>query len=239
MFAEDALPELDVVAHMVTLLIHHEISHFRTLIATVKSALDITKSRDAETGSHISRMSRYARVIALELARTHKLDDQFVENIYLFAPLHDVGKIKIPDGILLKNCGLTEEEFAVMKTHTNAGAELIDMLLTNFGLDVLEHVDQLRNIALYHHEAWDGSGYPEHLAAQQIPLEARIVAVADVFDALTSKRPYKEAWSNEVAFEELKKLAGVRLDRECVEALIKHRSDIETIQSRFLENPLG
>ena len=239
MFGKRLLSELDVIAHMVTLLIYHERSHFHTLLATIKSAWDMTNSRDSETGSHIARMSRYAQIIALDVAKAHGLDDQYVEYVFLFAPLHDIGKIKIPDSILLKKGHLTPEEFEIMKTHTQAGAEMIDTLLRNFGLNELTHVSNLRNIALYHHEAWNGKGYPEGLIGQQIPLEARIVAVADVFDALTSKRPYKDAWTNDAAFEELRKLADVKLDRECVEALVRHRDQIELIQRRYAEDLFG
>jgi HD-GYP domain-containing protein (c-di-GMP phosphodiesterase class II) len=122
-----------------------------------------------------------------------------------------------------------------MKGHAIKGREIIDTILRDFGLESLHHIDVLRNIAEFHHEAINGRGYPHGLVGERIPIEARIIAVADMFDALTSKRPYKEAWPNEVAFNLLKELAGVRLDRDCVEALIQNRSDIEKIQIRFKE----
>lgn len=238
-FDERALSELDVIAHMIILLIYNERSNVRTLLATIKSALELTHSRDPETGCHLERMSRYARLIAKSLAVAHALSDEFVEHVFLFAPLHDLGKLTIPDRILLKAGPLNEEEFAVMKTHSEEGRRLIDKLLENYGLRGISHVDVLRNIARYHHEAMDGSGYPVRLAGDAIPLEARIVAVADVFDALTSKRPYKDAWTNEAAFTRLREMAGVKLDQECVEALICHVSEVLEIQRAFQEDKYG
>jgi len=116
---------------------------------------------------------------------------------------------------------------------------MIDELLVSFGLEGVEHVDILRNIAAYHHESINGSGYPEGKAGDEIPLEARIVAVADVFDALTSRRAYKEAWSNDDAFATLQTMAGDKLDKDCVEALLKHRDDVEDVQARYKENTRG
>ena len=238
-FTERLLSDLDVIAHMVTLLVYNERSRVRTLLATIKSALDITHSRDPETGSHIQRMSRYARLIAQELAEQFKLDDQFVEHVYLFSPLHDIGKIKIPDRILLKEGKLTDEEFSVMKTHSQEGKLLVEKLIDNYGLGGVSHIEMLKNIVLHHHEAMDGSGYPLQLQGSDIPLESRIVAVADIFDALTSRRPYKEAWSNDSAFAQLEKLSRTKLDADCVAALKKQRSAIEQIQLNFLENSYG
>ena len=238
-FADKTAPELDMIGCMITLLIYNEHSNIRTLIATVKSAIDVTHFRDPETCTHLERMSRYARLIARELAPKYKLDDAFIEHIYLFAPLHDIGKIKVPDSVLLKEDKLSDEEFEIMKQHVENGRELIDSLLTNFGLAGVNFVGILRNIILYHHEYLDGSGYPYGLTSESIPIESKIVTAADIFDALTSKRPYKEAWTNEQAFDELKKLAGTKLDAECVEALLNNESEIISIQSTFKENEFG
>ena len=238
-FNEHVMIELDMIGHMITLLIFNERANIRTLLATVKSALNMTHSRDPETASHLERMSRYTRLIAKALAGKYDFDDQYIEHIYLFAPLHDLGKIKVPDRILLKPDKLTSEEFSVMKDHPKDGRELIDSLMENYGLSGIGYVSMLRNIANYHHEYVDGSGYPEGLVGEAIPIEARIVTVADVFDALTSERPYKKAWSNEEAYKKLKEMSGKQFDPQCVEALLNNKDEIEAIQRTFMENDYG
>ncbi len=224
---------------MISLLVINEQKSVRTLTAAIKTTGHITHIRDPETGSHMDRMSRFSRLIASSLAEKYKLDDDYIEHVFMFSPLHDIGKIGIPDQILLKPGKLTEEETRIMHSHAQKGREIIDELLKNFALDDFGYADILRNIAAFHHEAVNGSGYPEGRKGEQIPLEARIVAVADVFDALTSRRPYKDAWSNDSAFETLQKMAGEKLDAECVSALIENRTQVEKIQQQFKEDPLG
>ncbi len=130
---------------------------------------------------------------------------------------------------------LSEAEFEVMKMHTVKGRQMIDELINNFELNRLKDIGILRNIAEFHHEKVNGSGYPSGLKGEDIPLEARIVAVADVFDALTSKRPYKEAWANQDAFTLLASLAGEKFDQDCVNALIHKEAEINAIQVTFQE----
>lgn len=238
-FTEMVLGQIDIYAHMITLTVLNELNSIRILTAAVKTTGSITHIRDPETGSHIDRMSRYSRLIATELSKKYHLTDTYIEHIFMFSPLHDIGKIGIPDSILLKPEKLSDNERTVMKTHSRKGREMIDELLGNFGLENIEHKDVLRNIAEFHHEAVNGEGYPSGIKGDEIPLEARIVAVADVFDALTSARPYKEAWSNEKAIQTLKELSGETLDQDCVNALIKNIEDVEKIQKQFNENPFG
>ncbi len=238
-FQENILNQLDMAAHILTLIVAHEQDVVHTLQASIKSAMHFTHHRDPETASHIDRMSRFSRLIAEELAEKHRFDDDFIEHIFLFSPLHDIGKITIPDSVLLKPGKLNKEEFELMKEHAQRGREIIEAMLEDFNLDGLKHIDILKNIAQCHHEACDGSGYPNGLTKEQIPIEARIVAVADIFDALTSTRPYKQAWTNDKAFEALRAMAGTKLDAECVDALIKHREEIEDIQTLFKENSIG
>jgi HD-GYP domain-containing protein (c-di-GMP phosphodiesterase class II) len=238
-FQPEVLSHLDVFGHMISLLIIDELSAVRTLLAAVKTASDMTHQRDPETGGHLDRMSRYARLIANALAETYDLDDEYIEHVFMFSPLHDIGKIGIPDKILLKPGRLTDSEFEIMKSHASRGREIVDDILDNFGLEAFQDISLLRNIAEYHHEAINGTGYPKGLQGDDIPLEARVVAVADVFDALTSRRPYKEAWSNDESFETLRRLAGTKLDLDCVEALIMNREQVERIQAQFKEDPFG
>lgn len=238
-FTENVLSVLDVYGHLIALMIVNELASLKVMNAALKTTSGITHFRDPETGSHLDRMSRYSRIIAEALAGRYDLDDAYIEHVFMFSPLHDIGKIAIPDSILLKPGPLNEEERSVMNTHARKGREMIDDIVMNFGFNSINHIDVLRNIAEFHHEAVNGSGYPAGKQHDEIPLEARIVAVADVFDALTSHRPYKEAWSNEKAFALLKQLAGEKLDADCVNALIENRSKVEAIQKQFKENIYG
>jgi len=238
-FTDVTLNQLDVFGHMVSLMVINELTTMRTLLAAVTTTSHFTHLRDPETGSHIDRMSRYARLIAGVLAPRHQLDDAYIEHVFMYSPLHDIGKIAIPDRILFKPGELDENELNVMRTHSRKGREIIDEVLANFGLDGVQQINILRNIAEFHHESMDGRGYPSGLRGADIPLEARIVAVADIFDALTSRRPYKDAWTNDDAFALLNRMAGEKLDAECVNALIDNRDEVERIQQQFQENPLG
>lgn len=238
-FNENVLSHLDLYGHMISLLVINELSSVQTLTAAIKTTGNISHLRDPETGSHLDRMSRYSRIIAESLASKYDLNDAYIEHVFMFAPLHDLGKVGIPDNILLKPGPLSDEEMSIMQTHSHKGREMIDDLLENFALVNFEHVDVLKNIAEFHHEAMNGSGYPHGISGQKIPLEARIVAVADVFDALTSIRSYKEAWSNEKAIETLNELAGEVLDKDCVNALIENIDKVVEIQEQFAEDSHG
>lgn len=178
--------------------------------------------RDPETGAHIKRMAHYSQLIAQQLG----MDNGFQKLVLEAAPLHDVGKIGIPDSILLKPGKLTEEEFEIMKGHSSLGFEL----LKDSASDVLMAGAE---IALHHHEKFDGSGYPRGLAGESIAILGRIVAVADVFDALTSVRPYKKAWSLTEARIYLEEGRGKHFDPRCVDALLSGWDKIEDIRSRF------
>ena len=191
-----------------------------------------------ETGSHLTRKHATA-VDRRSTAEKYNLDDAYIEHIFMFSPLHDIGKISIPDSILLKPGRLDDQERTIMNTHAQKGRDMIDDIVMNFGFNSIDHINILRNIAEFHHEAVNGTGYPSGKKGQEIPLEARIVAVADVFDALTSQRPYKEAWSNQKAFDMLKQMAGTQLDSDCVNALINNEKAIESIQQQFKENIYG
>ena len=180
--------------------------------------------RDNETGEHIKRMSYYAAAIAQKMG----LKNKTVETLLYAACMHDVGKIGIPDCIMLKQGKLDEKEWEIMKRHTTIGADILA------GSDI-GVVKMGRIIALTHHEKWDGSGYPDGLKARDIPLVGRIVAVADVFDALTSERPYKEAYSVEKSNRIIIEGKGVHFDPEVVDAFLSIQDTILEIKSRYKE----
>jgi HD-GYP domain-containing protein (c-di-GMP phosphodiesterase class II) len=235
-FSATVVRHLSVYAHLISLMIIHALAPAGVLRSVVDMAREISHFRDEETGAHLDRMARYSRLIAKTLADqdpADEIDDEFVEFVFLFAPLHDVGKIAIPDHILLKPGRLTREEFDIMKTHVAKGVAIVDRIAQNFGVGPAQHVDLMRNIVRFHHESFDGSGYLEHRRGEDIPLEARVVTVADVFDALTTTRPYKPAWSNDDAFALLEDRAGRAFDPACVAALTRCREAVETIQRRF------
>jgi HD-GYP domain-containing protein (c-di-GMP phosphodiesterase class II) len=238
-FTETVLRQIDPIGHLIALTIISDLTSVQTLLATVKSARDMGHLRDDETGSHQDRMSRYTRLIARQLAGKYRFSDEYIENLTSFSVLHDIGKMGVPDLILLKPGRLDGGEFDQMKQHTLKGRKIIDQLVENYDFGGLPQVEMLRNIAEMHHEAMDGSGYPHGIKGEAIPIEARITAVADVFDALTSRRPYKEAWSNDDAFALLSSLSGVKLDADCVQALVEGRNEVEAIQQQFRENDVG
>ncbi len=178
--------------------------------------------RDAETGNHILRMARYSRLIAEGIG----LNQARCSLIEMAAPMHDIGKIGIPDQILLKPGRLTADEFEVMKNHPMIGYKILKESPSSI-------LNQGAQIALGHHEKYDGSGYPQGLKGNDIPLEARIVAVADVFDALTSVRPYKKSWANDDALSYLTANRGKHFDPACVDAFLSQISKITLVQQQL------
>lgn len=234
-FDKSSLHYLDAIGHLLSLVISHDLIQMKNILASVKTAKHIMQHRDDETATHLVRMAHFSQLIATEIAEKHQLTDEFIEKLFLFAPLHDLGKIGTPDEILLKPGKLSRDEFEIMKQHTTIGRDIIDNMLENFNFQSNSSLTILRNIAELHHESINGKGYPYGLKAGEIPIEARIISVADVFDALTSKRPYKEAWSNEEAFKVLKSLAGIKLDENCVQALINNEEKVMEIQEKFLQ----
>jgi len=194
----------------------------RTILGSFAS---LVEARSLETGDHIRRVSRYTDMIAKALKKQGKfadiLNDDYIRILVDSAPLHDVGKISVRDTILLKPGKLTPEEFEEMKKHAELGAKVIKNTMA--GLESQEYVDMATEIAKHHHERWDGTGYPDGLKGEQIPLSARIVAVADCYDAMTSKRCYKEAFPDKKALGILKEEAGSHFDPQVVEAFISNK----------------
>ncbi len=234
-FKRKHLYEVDLFCHLLANLVKTELVAVKVMISAIKTANDLVHYRDPETGNHLERMSRFARLIALDLVKRkrYSFNDDFIEHLFLFSPLHDLGKIAIPDDILLKPGRLNDSEFQIMRTHAEKGREAIDSIIKNFGFESFGSMAMLQHIAEYHHEAIDGSGYPHGLEGAKIPIEARITAVADIFDALTSTRPYKPAWSNEEALDHLKRLSLTKLDRNCVKSLERSLPQVKEIQEKF------
>lgn len=237
-FTGGLLDLLSVFSQVISSLVIRETAFVRTVTAAIHTAQNITRHKDQETGAHLERMAHYSRLIAASLAGSHGFDDEFIEYVHLFAPMHDIGKVAVPDAVLLKPGKLTAEEFATIRKHTTVGREIIKNMVNEFAIDSFPHIQMLKNIVELHHETLDGSGYPHGLRGAEIPVEARICAVADIFDALTSYRPYKPAWGNATAFAMLRRLSGGKLDRDCVEALIANSEKIDEIQAIFGENKL-
>jgi HD-GYP domain-containing protein (c-di-GMP phosphodiesterase class II) len=194
--------------------------------------------RDAATGSHLERVNRITRLIATAVAPHYGLSEAFVELVSTNARLHDIGKIGIPDAILLKPGRLDDAEMAVMRTHVEKGLEILERVLAAQGVADQEAVRVMTNLVASHHERLDGTGYPKGLRGEQIPLEGRIVAVADVFDALTHTRPYRQSLSVEEGLAIVRQQADAgQLDPVCVAALEAQRPALERIVAEFRDQP--
>lgn len=226
--------DLEIYVQLCRLSVLSLVNLANTVQGLVRVAKDFAHLRDIETGCHIDRMSTYCRLIAREVAPHYARDDEFVEHVYLFSPLHDIGKVGIADDILLKRGSLSDEEREIMQGHVGLGRRLVEQVIKDTGLEGMPYLRILLNIVDFHHEYLDGSGYPHGLSGDDVPLEARIATVADIFDALTSERPYKRPWVNLDALQELRRMAGAgQLDGRCVEALGKRMEQICAIQQRF------
>ena len=198
---------------------------------------DLVENRDSSSGDHVRKTASYVAIALYKMREmgfyTDQLTDKFISDVIKSAPLHDIGKIQIPDAILNKPARLTDEEFEIMKKHTVFGAAVLQQ-----ALDTLPYSDYLReakNLTAHHHEKWDGTGYPDGLAGEDIPLSARVMAVADVFDALVSKRCYKEPYSFEDAMEIIRKDAGTHFDPKVAEAFLAAADEVRATSERYMD----
>ncbi len=190
---------------------------------------NLVESRDESTGGHVKRTSRYVEMLARELRKRGVyrgiVNAEFINNLASAAPMHDIGKMSIPDHILQKPGKLTDEEFAVMKTHAENGGKIIKQTFSHIGDD--NYRQMVYEVARYHHEKWNGKGYPEGRSKQEIPLAARIMAVADVFDAISQKRCYREAIPLEECFDIIEKGSGVDFEPKLVDVFLSMKEKIK------------
>ena len=206
-----------------------EITHIQRSV--IASFANIVEARDDSTGTHIKRTSAYVRIIAENLRQmgrhTQTLTDEYITTLEDVAPLHDIGKISISDSILCKPGKLTAEEYAVIKTHTTTGADIIEKAMR--GVETDEYVSMGMDVTLYHHEKWAGGGYPEGLSGEAIPLSARIMAIADVYDAVCSPRCYKPAISRAEARKIILAGRGTHFDPDVADAFLRGIREIEQV----------
>ena len=216
------------------------IEHYTEAVTQMQRGLiitmaDLVENRDSDTGAHIQKTAAYVRIIMEGLRKKgyyyEKLTDKYMSDVEMSAPLHDIGKINISDTILNKKGKLTDEEYDIMKTHTTAGRKIMERAISTVQGE--SYLKEARNMAAYHHEKWDGSGYPDGLHGEVIPLSARIMAVADVFDALVSKRVYKPAMPMDQALEILKKDSGTHFDPKCVEVFLDSIDDVKAVMRKY------
>ncbi len=205
---------------------------------TIFALASLAETRDLETGNHIRRTQHYVRILAGQLKHHphfgYFLTDEAIDMLFKSAPLHDIGKVGIPDHILLKKSPLTHEEFEVMKRHTTLGRDAIQSAEDQLGMPVA-FLDMAKEIALYHQEKWDGSGYPTGAKGEEIPISARLMALADVYDALISKRNYKNDMTHEEAREIICSERGTHFDPDVVDAFLTTQDDFRKVAARFVD----
>jgi len=222
--------ELLLISNLIAMALALEFDAIRSITASTEVANEFIHLRDFETGAHLERMALYTQLIANQLAEKYQLTDEYIERVYRAAPLHDIGKIGIPDSILLKPGKLDQQEWQNMQSHVEKGEHIAERILHSLCLNDCINSKLIINVIGQHHEFLDGSGYPRQLSGDEISLEARMVTVADIFDALTSSRPYKHAWSLQDAFDELYRMVELgKIDINCVDALAAQQQQILSI----------
>lgn len=228
---------LSSIANALAISFEKSFVYDELILASIKGFAGIVESKDHVTGNHIDRMSQYAKFIAEALYEDkcyiQEIDENFIEQIFKFSALHDIGKVGIEDSILNKPGKLTDQEFDVMKAHANIGYKILKDMSSSKFFNRTDFFKIAMDITRYHHEKYDGTGYPEGLVGKKIPIAARIVAIADVFDALTSERPYKSALAYEEALSILKEGRGRHFDPEIIDCLIHHETGFKALYRKM------
>lgn len=235
-FSEDLLGHLNVYAGLLSAIIQTEMASAQMLSAAVFTAKRFNHWRDQDNSAHLARVAHFARLVAENVVERNEVSEHFIELLFQFAPLHDIGKAALPDDIRNQTGELNYEQRTLMHTHTVLGMNIVDELLGRFGLNKLAAADMLRYVVLYHHERWDGGGYPSGLRGNAIPLAARIVGLADCFDSLLSPFPYKQAWTYNQTKQYILEQRGHQFDPQCVDALFADESHIHAIRDRYRNN---
>ncbi|MGC9423850.1 HD-GYP domain-containing protein [Vibrio sp.] len=225
-------PFIDIIRFVVS----SEYDLVHSLITAATEINEKSVEHWQESRAHKERISRFARVIALEVASIYQLDDELIEHISQFSKCHDIGKLSVPSQLLNKPSALGHDERVLLNQHVEKGIEIINQIIDEIGSPEHPSVSILKEIVAYHHEFLDGSGYPYGLTEESIPISARIIAVANIFDALTNHRPYKQAWSIPFALLELEKMVNAgKLDKHCVNALRYHQDYIKRVIEAYPE----
>lgn len=231
-FSPTVTQSLTSYAELINSTLVQEIGPIKTLRVTLKTAKQFATQND-ENQTHLLRIGRYAHLLAMKVSAERDIPDDYAEFILKYAPLLDIGKIGIPDSILRKHTRLNSTEFDTVKEHVTIGLRIVDSIIGQFELDGLQHLAILRNIVGTHHERYDGTGYPNEIAGEDIPLEGRISAIADVLDALTSDRPHRGCWDFDVGVDYIVDRAGTHFDPLCARILDACREEFREIHDRY------
>ena len=198
---------------------------------------DIFENQNIDSKAHVQKTAEYVRIMLESLRRkgyyTEKISDKYINDVEMSAPLYDIGKVKVPGSILNKHGELTPDEREIMKTHTTEGRKILENAIAT--VEGENYLKEARNMAAYHHEHWDGTGYPLGLHGEVIPLSARIMSIADAFDEMTSPRKYREAISPQEALDKIKEGAGKQYDPKCVEAFADSFTEVKSVIRKYPE----
>ncbi|WP_456295780.1 HD domain-containing protein [Vibrio sp. AK197] len=235
-FSEHSIELLMPYINMIKFSVVSENDIVHLIASTARQLFDEANLGLKDSQAHKERIGYYTKLIASYIADDYGFDDETVEHLSLFAQFHDIGKVRLPEQLICQHCQLDEVERAQMRDYIQHGMDIVDDILDSFGFPQHPSIMLLTEIMAYHQEYLDGSGYPKGLCGEQIPISARIVTTANVFDALTAHRPYRQAWSIPHAMLELEKMVNQgKLDRQCVNALREHQYDISVERDKYPE----